>query len=91
MRVGAGGKYIPSGSLFQSTPGFKSVSKAKPIITQEHTSTVENMIKLLVLGEYWDDVISRALPDVGSRRGEDEALEVSQEKLKLDLGEIYKL
>ena len=91
MRGGAGGKYIPSDSLFQSTPGFKSASKANPIITQEHMSTIENMIKVLVLGEYWDDVISRALTDVGSRRGEDEAPEVSQEKSKLYLGEIYKL
>ena len=37
----------------------------------------------------WDGVILHALPDVGSRRGEDEAPEVIQEKSKLDLGEFY--
>ena len=47
------------------------------------------MIKLGVLGEDWYDVICRALPDVGSRRGEDETLEVSQDKSKLGLGELY--
>ena len=80
MRGGSGGKDIPSDSLLQSTPEFESASKAKSIITQKHMSTIENMIKLRVLGEYWDDVISCALPDVGSRRGEEEALEVSQDK-----------
>ena len=47
------------------------------------------MIKLCVLGEYLDDVILRTLPDVGSRRGEDKALEVNKEKSKLGLGESY--
>ena len=80
MRGGAGGKYLPSDSLLQSTPEFESVSKAKPILTREHTSTIENMIKLSVLGEDWDDVTPRALPDVGSRRGEVEVPDVIQEK-----------
>ena len=72
MRGGAGGEYLPSNSLLQSTPEFESVSKAKPIITQEYTYTIENMITLRALGEDWDDVIPRALPDVGSRRGEND-------------------
>ena len=47
------------------------------------------MIKLRVLGEYWDNAIPRALPDIGLRRGEDDSPEVSQEKSKLGLGELY--
>ena len=47
------------------------------------------MIKILVLGEDGDDVIPRTLPDVGLGRGEDKAPEVSQEKSKLGLGELY--
>ena len=78
MRGGAGGKYIPSDLLLQSTPEFELESKAKPIITQEHTSTIENMIRLCLLGEDWDNIIPCALSDVGSGRGEDEALKVSQ-------------
>ena len=84
-----GGKYLPSNSLLQSTPEFESASKANTIITQEHTSTIENIIKLHVLGEYWDNIIPRALPDVRSRRGEDEALKISKDKPKLGLGELY--
>ena len=89
MRGRAGGKDLPSDSLLQSTPDFESASKANPIITQEHTSTIENMIKLCILGEDWNDITPHALPDVGSRRGEDEASDVSQEKSKLGLGELY--
>ena len=48
------------------------------------------MIRLCVLGEDWDNVIPRALPGVGLSRGEGEAPEVSQEKLKLGLGALYK-
>ena len=43
------------------------------------------MIKLDVLGEDWDNIIPHALPDVGSRRGEEEDPELSQKKSKLDL------
>ena len=50
MRGGVGGKYLPYNSLLQLTPKFESASKTNPIITQEHTSTIENMIKLRVLG-----------------------------------------
>ena len=80
MRRGAGAKYIPSNSVLQYTPEFESASKSNPIITQEHTSTIENMIKLCVLGEDWDDVTPRTLTDVGPMRGEDEAPEVSHKK-----------
>ena len=83
------GKIPPSNYLLQYKTEIDFSSKAKTIITQEHTSTIDNMTKLCVLGEYWDDVIPRALPDVGSRRGEDEAPDVSQEKSKLGSGELY--
>ena len=59
---------------------LESASKVKPIITQEHTSNIENMINIYVLVEDWDTVIPRALPGVGLRRGENEVPEVSQEK-----------
>ena len=69
MRVGAGGKYLTYYYLLQSAPESELASKATPIINQEHTSTIDNMIKLRVLGEDWDGFTPRALPDVGSRRG----------------------
>jgi U3 small nucleolar RNA-associated protein MPP10 len=50
---------------------------------------LEETIKKRILNEDWDDVIPRELPDVGweSKRGE--LPEVSQEKSKLGLGELY--
>ena len=89
MRGGASGKDLPSDYLLQSTPKFESAYKAKPIIIQEHTSTIENIIRLRVLGEDRDDIIPRVLPDVGSSRGEYEVPEISEEKSKLGLGELY--
>ena len=73
MRRGADGKDLPPDSLIQSTPKFKSASESKPVITQEHNCTIENVIELCVLGEDWGDAIPHGLPDVGSSRGEDEA------------------
>ena len=64
MRVREGGKDLHSNSLLQSAPEFELVSKANPIINQEHMSTIKNMINLRVLVEDWDNIISRALPDV---------------------------
>ena len=89
MRGRAGGKTLSSDSLLQSTPTFELASKSKPIINQEHTFIIENMIKLHVLGEYLGDIIPRALPEVGLGMGEGKIPEVSQEKSKLDLGKLY--
>ena len=69
MRGGVDGKDLPSNFLLQSTPDFESASKAKLIITQDHTSTIEIMFKLCVLEEDWDEVVPRALTDVGLRSG----------------------
>jgi U3 small nucleolar RNA-associated protein MPP10 len=47
------------------------------------------MIKRRVLAEDWDDVIPRELPDIGLNKRNGELPEVSQEKSKLSLGELY--
>ena len=88
MRWGESGKDIPSYYLLKYTPKSELASKAEPIINQEHTSTIENMIKLSVLVKDWDDVIPREIPDLWLRKWEDKALEIGQEKLKLGLGEF---
>ena len=90
MRGETGRKYRLSDSLLKSMTKFELASKTKPIITQEHTSTIGEMIKLRVLGKDWDNIIPHALPDVGLRRDEDEAPEVSKEISKLGLGKLYK-
>ena len=80
----------PSDSLLDSTPEFEVAFKPPPIITAEHTTNIEEMIKQRINDEDWDDVIPRELPDIGAnKRGGGEAPEVSQEKSKLGLGELY--
>ena len=79
----------PTNSLLESTPEFEVATKMAPIITVEHTESLEEVIKARILEEDWDDVVPRELPDIGwhSKRGE--LPEVSQEKSKLGLGELY--
>ncbi|KAL3915006.1 MAG: hypothetical protein SGILL_005847 [Bacillariaceae sp.] len=79
----------PVNSLLDATPEFEMASKQAPIITVEHTMNLEDVIKKRVLAEDWDDVVPRELPDIGWDRKRGEAPEVSQEKSKLGLGELY--
>ncbi len=77
-------------SLLESTPEFEVAFKPPPILTPQHAADIEAMIKKRIVDEDWDDVIPRELPDIGARkRGGGEAPDVSQEKSKLGLGELY--
>ena len=80
----------PLDSLLQAAPEFEQASKLAPAITVEHTGNLEDMIKRRILADDWDDVIPRELPSIRERRGAgSDAPEVSQEKSKLGLGELY--
>jgi U3 small nucleolar RNA-associated protein MPP10 len=79
----------PVNSLLEMTPTFEAASKTAPMITVEHTENLEDIIKQRILSEDWDDVVPRELPDVGWHKKRGEAPEVSQEKSKLGLGELY--
>jgi U3 small nucleolar RNA-associated protein MPP10 len=79
----------PINSLLESTPEFEVASKLAPTVTLEHTESIEETIKRRILNEDWDDIIPRELPDVGWHLKRKEAPEVSQEKSKLSLGELY--
>lgn len=79
----------PVNSLLESTPEFETATKMAPVITAEHTENLEETIKRRILAEDWDDVIPRELPDVGWHQKRGEKPEVSQEKSKLGLGELY--
>mmetsp|Transcript_30818 Transcript_30818/g.65123 ORF Transcript_30818/g.65123 Transcript_30818/m.65123 type:complete len:970 (-) Transcript_30818:73-2982(-) len=84
----AKGSQRQTDSLLDSTPEFEVAFKPPPILTAEHTASIDEMIKKRILDEDWDDVVPRELPDIGIKRGGD-APEVSQEKSKLGLGELY--
>jgi U3 small nucleolar RNA-associated protein MPP10 len=79
----------PVNSLLEGTPEFEMASKQAPTITIEHTTNLEDAIKKRIVAEDWDDVIPRELPDVGWHKKRGELPEVSQEKSKLGLGELY--
>lgn len=79
----------PTNSLLDSTPEFEFAVKRAPTITTAMTETLEETIKRRILAEDWDDVIPRELPDVGWMKQRGILPEVSQEKSKLGLGELY--
>ena len=79
----------PVNSLLEGTPEFEVATKMAPLITVEHTANLEEVIKRRILDEDWDDVIPRELPDVAWNMKRGELPEVSQEKSKLGLGELY--
>jgi U3 small nucleolar RNA-associated protein MPP10 len=79
----------PVNSLLDCTPEFEVATKVNPIITIAHTANLEDIIKQRIVAEDWDDVIPRELPDVGWYKKKGELPEVSQEKSKLGLGELY--
>ena len=85
----AKGSQRPTNSLLEVTPTFEIATKMAPIITVEHTLSIEDMIKKRILAEDWDDVVPRELPDIGMSKRNGELPEVSQEKSKLSLGELY--
>jgi U3 small nucleolar RNA-associated protein MPP10 len=79
----------PVNSLLEMTPTFEAASKTAPMITVEHTADLEEIIKQRIISEDFDDVVPRELPDVGWHKKRGELPEVSQEKSKLGLGELY--
>lgn len=79
----------PVNSLLEATPEFEAATKIAPLITVEHTENIEEIIKRRILSEDWDDVIPRELPDIAWHKRRGELPEVSQEKSKLSLGELY--
>jgi len=85
----AKGKDRASDSLLDSTPEFEVAFKPPPILTEEHTENMEEMIKRRIIDEDYDNVVPRELPDIGAYKRGGEAPEVSQEKSKLGLGELY--
>ena len=85
----AKGTTRPVNSLIDSTPDFETATKQAPIITVEHSKNIEDIVKKRILDEDWDNVQPRELPDVGWNKKRGEVAEVSQEKSKLGLGELY--
>ncbi|KAI7897800.1 U3 small nucleolar ribonucleoprotein complex, subunit Mpp10 [Cokeromyces recurvatus] len=78
----------PVNSLLEEDLEFEHANKPVPVITQETTNTLEEMIKKRILDNMFDDVERKVDPTlqpfVPSRR-----IELSDEKAKQSLAEIY--
>ena len=75
----------PENSLLEVSVDIERASKPAPIVTQEYTSSIEEMIIKRIKDSKYDDVTIPDTPEV--RAGEDFVL--SQEKSRAGLGEIY--
>lgn len=54
MRGETSGTARPLNSLLEATPQFEVSSKVAPIVTQEHSESIEAVIKQRILAEDWD-------------------------------------
>ncbi|NXS12099.1 MPP10 protein, partial [Neodrepanis coruscans] len=82
------GQKRPENSLLEETVLFDHAVRMAPVITEETTFQLEDMIKQRILDEAWDDVVPKEKP-------KEEAFEykkritLDHEKSKLSLAEIY--
>lgn len=84
----AGAKARPENSLLEQDLEFENTAKVKPVVTEETTQSLEDMIKQRILEGRFDDVQRRlnieAMPFLPSRM-----LELSDQKSGRSLAEIY--
>jgi U3 small nucleolar RNA-associated protein MPP10 len=77
----------PENSLLEAVLDYDRPVKAAPVITEEVSVALEEMIKKRILEDDFDDVIRKLADNEGDRKSQLE--EVSMEKSKEGLGEIY--
>ncbi|KAL7315302.1 U3 snoRNP protein [Mucor circinelloides] len=88
LRGEATAKARPVNSLLEEDLEFEHANKPVPVITQESTNTLEEMIKKRILDNMFDDVERKVDPTlrpfIPSKR-----VEISDEKAKQSLADMY--
>ena len=77
----------PENSLLEKDLDYQRTVKVAPTITEDVTQSIEDMIKQRIRDELWDDV-ERKMEDKDFKPNR-ELDEVSTEKSKLGLGDLY--
>jgi U3 small nucleolar RNA-associated protein MPP10 len=78
----------PENSLLEVDLEFDHASNPPPIITEEHTRSLEDVIRARIIEERWDDVVRKQPIERGSFAPE-AVPEVQDTKSEKGLGEIY--
>jgi U3 small nucleolar RNA-associated protein MPP10 len=80
-------KSRPMNSLLEENLQFESASKTVPVITQQVTDTLEDIIKKRIMNADYNDVVRKAPPKEKSFKPKEALL--NDEKSKLSLAEVY--
>lgn len=78
----------PANSLLESHLDFERSSKPAPVITQEVTDSLEDLIRARILKNDFDD-IPRRIPDTLPEFKPSKLADISESKSKKSLGELY--
>jgi U3 small nucleolar RNA-associated protein MPP10 len=85
-----GAQTRPVNSLIETEVEYDHATRPAPVITDEHTQTLEDLIRVRVRDAAYDDVVRRTEADVeADKRKKKELPELNHEKSKLSLAELY--
>ncbi|XP_065544970.1 U3 small nucleolar ribonucleoprotein protein MPP10 [Lathamus discolor] len=82
------GQKRPENSLLEETVLFDHAVRMAPVITEETTFQLEDLIKQRILDEAWDDVVPKEKPKEDAFEYK-KRITLDAEKSKLSLAEIY--
>jgi len=86
--VGSGAR--PKNSLLEATLDMEARRKLAPVVTQEVTNSLEELIKRRIKDEAWDDVERRATDNEAvAARSKKELPDVSTAQDRAGLGDVY--
>mgnify|MGYP005990577525 CR=1 FL=1 len=86
--VGSGAR--PKNSLLEATLDMEARRKLAPVVDQEVTNSLEELIKRRIRDEAWDDVERRATDnEAAAARGKKELPDVSTAQDRAGLGDVY--